>query len=598
VASRDLLEYRRKRDPAATPEPFGGPGPPGGSRFVVHKHSARRLHYDLRLEIDGVLKSWAVPKGPSVRSHEKRLAVHVEDHPIEYADFEGLIPEGNYGAGPSIVWDAGRFQLLKPEPAREQIERGKLEFELFGFKLRGRWTLARMSGKGRDWLLLKKSDEYVGETEPTERYPESVLSGLTIEELRDGTGRVDALRRRLAELEAPRGDIAPSGDLLMLATIVEETPSDPAWLFEIKYDGVRVLASRAGDEIELRGRSGQLVTTRYPEVTAALRALPLKSFVLDGEIVALDDRGRSSFQRLQERMGLTRPADVERVRGEVPVSAVLFDALGLDGRDLRRLPLEARKECLKLLVPPRGVVYFGDHVLEHGADFLAAACEQGLEGVVAKKRDSPYAAQRSRDWLKIKCQLRQEFVIGGYTAPQGTRAHFGALHLGLYDRGELVYVSKVGTGFDVRTLKDISGKLRRLERPTSPFVRGTPAGRDHHWVEPRLVAEIRFSEFTRDGGIRHPSFLGLRDDTRAEDSVRETPVVARGSGAEAGGAGRAASPARPRSAALRAAGGTRGSHSARRPPPRPSQVSRRSHGVWTVHPTPQRAGVRIGGARA
>jgi len=567
VASRDLQEYRRKRDPAATPEPFGGPGPPGGSRFVVHKHSARRLHYDLRLEIDGVLKSWAVPKGPSVRSHEKRLAVHVEDHPIEYADFEGLIPEGNYGAGPSIVWDAGRFQLLKPEPAREQIERGKLEFELFGFKLRGRWTLARMSGKGRDWLLLKKSDEYVGETEPTERYPESVLSGLTIEELRDGTGRVDALRRRLAELGAPRGDIAPSGDLLMLATIVEETPSDPAWLFEIKYDGVRVLASRAGDEIELRGRSGQLVTTRYPEVTAALRALPLKSFVLDGEIVALDDRGRSSFQRLQERMGLTRPADVERVRGEVPVSAVLFDALGLDGRDLRRLPLEARKECLKLLVPPRGVVYFGDHVLEHGADFLAAACEQGLEGVVAKKRDSLYAAQRSRDWLKIKCQLRQEFVIGGYTAPQGTRAHFGALHLGLYDRGELVYVSKVGTGFDVRTLKDISGKLRQLERPTSPFVRGTPAGRDHHWVEPRLVAEVRFSEFTRDGGIRHPSFLGLRDDTRAEDCVRETPVVARGSGAEAGGAGRAASPARPRSAALRAAGGTRGSHSARPAPP-------------------------------
>jgi len=567
VASRDLQEYRRKRDPAATPEPFGGPGPPGGSRFVVHKHSARRLHYDLRLEIDGVLKSWAVPKGPSVRSHEKRLAVHVEDHPIEYADFEGLIPEGNYGAGPSIVWDAGRFQLLKPEPAREQIERGKLEFELFGFKLRGRWTLARMSGKGRDWLLLKKSDEYVGETEPTERYPESVLSGLTIEELRDGTGRVDALRRRLAELGAPRGDIAPSGDLLMLATIVEETPSDPAWLFEIKYDGVRVLASRAGDEIELRGRSGQLVTTRYPEVTAALRALPLKSFVLDGEIVALDDRGRSSFQRLQERMGLTRPADVERVRGEVPVSAVLFDALGLDGRDLRRLPLEARKECLKLLVPPRGVVYFGDHVLEHGADFLAAACEQGLEGVVAKKRDSLYAAQRSRDWLKIKCQLRQEFVIGGYTAPQGTRAHFGALHLGLYDRGELVYVSKVGTGFDVRTLKDISGKLRQLERPTSPFVRGTPAGRDHHWVEPRLVAEVRFSEFTRDGGIRHPSFLGLRDDTRAEDCVRETPVVARGSGAEAGGAGRAASPARPRSAALRAAGGTRGSPSDRPAPP-------------------------------
>jgi len=533
VASRDLDEYRRKRDPAATPEPFGGPGAAGGKRFVVHKHSARRLHYDLRLEIDGVLKSWAVPKGPSVRSHEKRLAVHVEDHPIEYADFEGVIPEGSYGAGPSIVWDAGRFQLLKPEPAGEQIARGKLEFELFGFKLKGRWTLARMSGKDRDWLLLKKSDEYVGDVEPTERYPESVLSGLTIEELRDGTGRVATLRRRLTELGAPRGEIAPSGDLVMLATLVDETPSDSSWLFEIKYDGVRVLASRAGDEVELRGRSGQLFTARYPEVTAALHALPLQSFVLDGEIVALDERGRSSFQRLQERMGLTRPADVERARGEVPVSAVFFDALGLDGRDLRRLPLESRKECLRLLVPPRGVVYFGDHVLEHGADFLAAACEQGLEGVVAKKRDSAYAAKRSRDWLKIKCQLRQEFVIGGYTVPQGTRAYFGALHLGLYDRGELVYVSKVGTGFDERALKTISAKLRPIARTTSPFARGTPGGRGHHWVEPRLVAEVRFTEWTRDGGIRHPAFLGLRDDKRPEDCVRESPGVARGDEAEA-----------------------------------------------------------------
>jgi len=581
VASRDLAEYRRKRDPAATPEPFGGPGPTGGSRFVIHKHSARRLHYDLRLEIDGVLKSWAVPKGPSVRSHEKRLAVHVEDHPIEYADFEGVIPEGSYGAGPSIVWDAGRFQLLKPEPAREQIARGKLEFELFGFKLKGRWTLARMSGKDRDWLLLKKSDEYAGETEPTERYPESVLSGLTIEELRDGASRVQTLRRRLSELKAPRGEIVPHGDLLMLATLVDETPSDASWLFEIKYDGVRVLASRAGDAIELRGRSGQVVTTRYPEVTAALRALPLESFVLDGEIVALDERGRSSFQRLQERMGLTRPTDIERARGEVPVSAVFFDALGLDGRDLRRLPLEARKECLKLLVPPRGVVYYGDHVLEHGADFLAAACEQGLEGVVAKKRDSPYSAKRSRDWLKIKCQLRQEFVIGGYTAPQGTRAHFGALHLGLYDRGELVYVSKVGTGFDERALKTISEKLRPLARPTSPFARGTPVGRGHHWVEPRLVGEVRFTEWTRDGGIRHPAFLGLRDDKRPEDCVRETPAGTRAAGPGAGGTGPAASPARPRSAALRAAGGTRGSHSAGPVPPAPGPPARGGSGDRT-----------------
>ena len=537
MASRDLEEYRRKRDPGATPEPFGGPSPAGGSRFVVHKHSARRLHYDLRLQIDGVLKSWAVPKGPSVRSHEKRLAVHVEDHPLEYGDFEGVIPEGNYGAGPSIVWDAGRFRLVKPEPAREQIERGKLEFELFGFKLRGRWTLARMSGKDKEWLLLKKADAYAGEAEPTERFPASVLSGLTVEELRDGPQRIETLRRRLTELGAPGADIAPRGELVMLATLVEAPPTDPDWLFEIKYDGVRVLAHRADDTVELRGRSGQVVTSRYPEVAAALRALPLARFLLDGEIVALDDEGRSSFQRLQERMGLTRPADVERARVEVPVGMIAFDALGLDGRDLRRLPLETRKECLKLLAPARGVVSYGDHVAGQGAEFLAAACEQRLEGVIAKKRDSLYVSRRSKDWLKIKCLLEQEFVVGGYTVPQGTRAHFGALHLGLYEDGQLVYVSKVGTGFDDRTLALVSEKLRPLARATSPFARGTPTGRGHHWVEPRLVCQVRFTEWTRDGGIRHPAFLGLRDDKRPEDCVRESSVATRGGEAGSGGSG-------------------------------------------------------------
>src|SRR5438445_4345664 len=217
-----LHEYRRKRDPERTPEPFGESRGPGGRLFVIQKHAARRLHYDLRLEIDGTLKSWAVPKGPSLRTKETRLAVHVEDHPLEYADFEGVIPPGNYGAGPSMVWDAGRFQLTKPEPAREQIERGKLEFELFGFKLRGRWTLARMSGKDKDWLLLKKSDAFVSETEPVERFPESVLSGLTIEELRDGAGRLDTLRKRLGELGAPRAEVTPRGGLFMLATLRQE----------------------------------------------------------------------------------------------------------------------------------------------------------------------------------------------------------------------------------------------------------------------------------------------------------------------------------------------------------------------------------------
>jgi len=534
VARRDLDAYRRKRDPERTPEPFGGRRSTDGHLFVVHKHSARRLHYDLRLEIDGVLASWAVPKGPSVRHGEKRLAVHVEDHPLEYAEFEGVIPEGSYGAGPSIVWDRGAFRPLGDRPAREQVERGKLEFELSGVKLRGRWVLARMSGKDREWLLLKKRDAFADGEEPVERWPESVLSGLTVEELRDGPKRLATLATRLDELAAPRREVAPRAGGFMLATLAAEPFSDPAWLFEIKYDGVRVFAARAGERVELVGRSGADVTGRYPEVVRALRALPLERFVLDGEIVALDDAGRSSFQRLQTRMNLTRAADVEAMAREVPVSGVFFDALALDGRDLRALPLDRRRELLALLLPPRGVVSRGDYVLEHGREFFEAAAEQRLEGIVAKKRASAYVAGRSRDWLKLKCQRRQEFVIGGYTAPQGSRAHFGALHLGLYERGRLVYVSKVGTGFDDATLARIAEKLRPLARPTSPFDAGTPAGRGHHWVEPKLVCEVRFTEWTADGGLRHPAFLGLRDDKRPEDCRRETPLASAGGGRERG----------------------------------------------------------------
>ncbi len=536
MARHGLDEYRRKRDPSLTPEPFGGPRPAPGRLFVVHKHSARRLHYDLRLEIEGALASWAVPKGPSVRHGEKRLAVHVEDHPLEYADFEGVIPEGSYGAGPSLVWDRGWFRPLGDRTAREQVERGKLEFELFGVKLRGRWILARMSGKDKEWLLLKKRDVFADGDEPVERYPASVLSGLTVEDLRAGPKNLGVLRGLLDTLGAPRRDVPPGARGFMLATLAEGAFSDPAWLFEIKHDGVRVLAARAGDRVELRGRSGLTVTLRYPEIVRALRALPLERFLLDGEIVALDETGRSSFQRLQARMNLTRAPDVERAAREVPVTAIAFDALALDGRDIRALPLERRKELLALLLPAKGVVGYGDHVLAHGREFYEAAAEQQLEGIVAKRRASPYVAGRSRDWLKIKCQRRQEFVIGGYTAPKGSRAHLGALHLGLYERGQLVYVSKVGTGFDDATLARLAETLGPLARATSPFDAGTPAGRGHHWVEPKLVAEVRFTEWTKDGGIRHPTFLGLRDDKRPEDCRRELPA---GDGRRAGAGSRA-----------------------------------------------------------
>jgi bifunctional non-homologous end joining protein LigD len=527
----ELAAYRKMRDPERTPEPFGGGPPSGGRLFVVQKHAARRLHYDLRLEMDGVLKSWAVPKGPSLHAEEKRLAVHVEDHPIEYGDFEGVIPAGNYGAGSVIVWDRGWYRSAKPEDPLTQLARGKLEVEIFGHKMRGRWTLARMSGKDKDWLLLKKADGAAlpsDAAELTERYPHSVLSGLTVEEMANASGRLAAIRARLDALGAPRGEVTARRQPFTLATLAEQPFSDPAWLFEIKYDGVRVLASRRGGRVELYGRSGQDTTSRYPEVVRALRALPVESFVIDGEIVALDEAGRPSFQRLQPRMALTDPRDAERMAVQRPAIGVFFDCLMLDGRDLRKLPLVARKECLRLLVPSLGAVRYGDHVMEEGKAFFELASEQRLEGMVAKRVRSVYSGARTRDWIKIKCQRRQEFVVGGYTDPQGSRGHFGALHLGVYEGPasgpRLVYVSKVGTGFDDTKLRAILNKLRPLARDTPPFDAGAiPAGRGHHWVEPRLVAEVRFTDWTEDGGLRHPTFIGLRDDKKPLECRREEP---------------------------------------------------------------------------
>jgi bifunctional non-homologous end joining protein LigD len=517
-----LEAYRKKRDPDRTPEPFGGRRLTPGQGFVVQKHAARRLHYDLRLEMDGVLKSWAVPKGPSVHAEEKRLAVHVEDHPVEYADFEGVIAHGNYGAGSVIVWDRGWYRLVKPEDPLEQLRRGKLEFELFGYKLRGRWTLARMSGKDKDWLLLKKLDGAAASEELTERYPQSVLSGLTVEEMADTPGRLAAIRQRLEGLGAPRREVTVRRQPFMLATLGERVPSGKDWLYEIKFDGVRVLAARRGALVELYGRSGQVITGRYPDLVRTLLALRVDHFVIDGEIVALDPGGRPSFQRLQPRMALTDPREIESAAARIPVEGAFFDCVELEGHDLRRLPLTQRKECLRMLVPPLGPVHYVDHVMEHGDAFLEAAAEARLEGIVAKRASSAYTGGRSRDWIKVKCQRRGEFVIGGYTDPQGARGYFGALHIGLYDGTRLVYVSKVGTGFDHERLKSLWEELRPLARATPPFDGGTiPTGRGHHWVEPQLVCEVRFSDWTDDGGIRHPTFLRLRSDTRPEDCRRE-----------------------------------------------------------------------------
>jgi bifunctional non-homologous end joining protein LigD len=527
-----LEAYRRKRDPGRTLEPFGAPAPapaagrarvPAGQRFVVQEHWARNLHFDLRLELEGVLKSWAVPKGPSVRAEEKRLAVHVEDHPLEYANFEGVIPAGNYGAGSVIVWDRGPYQSFKPEDLREQYARGKMELELFGHKLGGRWTLVRMSRSEKEWLLLKKVDGAASDTDAIARWPRSVITGLTVEEMRDVPAWLAGVRARLAELKAPRGEVRAAQVKHMLATLEEKPFSRAGWVFEIKYDGVRVIAERRGEEVRMLGRSGEDITARYPEIAEALGALMVESVVLDGEIVAHDASGRPSFGRLQKRMLLSRPADVAAAMARVPVRAVFFDCLALEGHDLRKLGLLERKECLARVLPPAGIVQAGDHVAEHGEAFFEAASEMGLEGVIAKRAGSPYTGKRSTDWVKIKCQRRQEFVIGGWTEPRGSGRRFGALHVGVYEGDQLRHVTRVGSGFDDALQDRIWEQLQPLQRDTSPFGDTGPRSRDEHWVEPRLVCEVRFTEWTADGGLRHPIFIGMRTDKQPADVRREDP---------------------------------------------------------------------------
>ena len=518
--STPLDEYRRKRDPERTPEAFGGRIPSTEGLFVVQQHAARAMHYDLRLEMGGVLKSWAVPKGPSVRSHEKRLAVHVEDHPVEYAGFEGVIPRDNYGAGAVILWDQGRYRLLHAEDPLQQLEQGTLEIEFQGYKLRGVWMLVRMGGGGKEWLLFSKNDRK-GEPEPVEAFPGSILSGLTVSERGDPGSRTAALDKALKRLKAPAAGGSRRKPSPMLASPGGDPFSDPDWIFEIKYDGIRVFARRHGDAVTLLGRKGDDITRRYPEIVHALGKTAPAEFLIDGEIVAMDEAGRPSFQRLQQRMHLTDRFDIERTAPTVPVRGFFFDCLEAGGRDLRALPLTRRKECLALFLPRRGVVEYCEHVPERGQAFHHAAWENHLEGVIGKRAGSRYVAGRTRDWLKFKCRRHQEFVIGGYTRPGGSRSFFGALHLGLYRDGELVYVCKVGTGFDQEVLGAVHERLVSIAREESPFAEGTPAGAGHRWVEPRMVCDVEFTEWTDDGGLRHPSFLGLRDDKAPEECQRE-----------------------------------------------------------------------------
>ncbi|MDH4043992.1 MAG: DNA ligase D [Gemmatimonadota bacterium] len=511
-----LRAYRAKRALGITPEPAGAAGTPDGHLFVMHKHAASHLHWDLRLQMEGVLRSWAVPKGPSANPDDKRLAVLVEDHPLEYADFEGIIPEGNYGAGAVIVWDRGEWVPLEDPVAG--LAKGKLLFDLRGYKLRGRWTLVKIKKSDREWLLIKERDALV--RDPGTDFPESsVLSGLTVEQLKSGHDRAADVRQRIADLGAHEGTVTAEAGHLMLAETCAEPFDREGWLFEIKYDGYRMLAEAGAGSSRLVSRNENDFTTSFPELARALRALPCGHVVLDGEVVVHDQAGLPSFQRLQKRARLTRGPDVRRAAVELPATLYVFDILGFEGWDLRELPLQDRKSLVRELLPPVGPLRYADHIEQTGGAFFAQAVEMGLEGIVGKRADAPYRAGRSPHWQKVRADLTDDFVVVGFTAPKGSREGFGALHVAWYADDTLVYAGRVGTGFRSEDLTAVRDTLEGMVVDAAPCT-GAPTGQEHRWTEPAMVVEVRYKEVTEEGLLRQPVFVRFRDDKPPEDCLR------------------------------------------------------------------------------
>ena len=602
-----LEEYQRKRRFSDTPEPPPKLDKSKGHRFVVQRHRATRLHYDFRLEMDGVLKSWAVPKGPSLDPADKRLAMQVEDHPVSYFDFEGIIPEGNYGAGTVMVWDVGTWEPLSPEtkngkylPATEaeaqaMLKKGDFKFRLHGERLNGDYALIHMKArrpgsKGTEWLLIKKHDDDVVAGFDIDKYDTSVLSNKTMGRiagdedsaewqsskkasrggpakaawLADTLARVDKKKRSAAgsapkkasavkknssaaKEVAARDDEPPSRSVFknlqgavkrpmpsaihpMLASVTEKPFDDPNWFFEIKWDGYRAVAFIENGSVRLVSRNQNDLTPRYPELRVLASQVNAKNAILDGEVVVLDEQGRPSFSLMQQRTGIRAHGRQAAPNRELPILYYAFDLLYLDGYDLRRVTLEERKRVLQEVLRTGEVVRFSDHYPGQGIALFELAKQKGLEGILAKKRNSCYEERRTGEWLKIKITQTVDCVIGGYTDPEGSRQYFGSLVLGLYDKKKkLIHVGQAGTGFDQALLKQIFGVLKKIEIKTSPFGGPVDAKRVH-WVKPERVAEVKFSEWTHEtseGGLklRAPVFMGLREDKNPEDCTFEQSVA-------------------------------------------------------------------------
>ena len=539
---RDLKLYRRKRDAAGTPEPMGeeherravSPGAP--RLFVVQQHAARRMHWDLRLEIEGVLVSWAVPKGPTRDPAERRLAVRTEDHPLEYLDFEGVIPDGNYGAGAMIVWDQGVYRTYDAEPPATGLAGGKLDLVLEGHKLRGRFALVQTRGAdSKEWLLLRKGDPPETPGDWIETHPESVLSGLTIEEVRDGRSFDSEIAEALAESGAPARELDKDALRPMLAAAGDGAFTRPGWLFELKYDGVRVIAEKSGPEAaRLLARTGGDRSDVYPEITYAVSQLPLGECVLDGEIVALDEQGRASFERLQRRFTQRDPVAIERGRAEVPIVYYVFDLLAAGGHDLRALPLTRRKQLLAEFVPAAGVVRYADHVVGDGERLFELAEAHALEGIVAKRAESKYAsAQRSRHWLKLKVPREVNLVLVGLAAGKGSRKALGSL-VGAWWRGdELVWAGNVGSGLRESDVDELLAFAAENEVSAPPWSAASESPTATvRWVRPERVFRAGYTEVTSHGLLRHPVFRGLQPDAPAarcrapEERVPESALAA------------------------------------------------------------------------
>ena len=536
LGSMALEEYRRKRDFRKTPEPAGVAAshekPGAALSFVIQKHAARRLHYDFRLELDGVLKSWAVPKGPSLDPGEKRLAVHVEDHPLDYGEFEGVIPEGEYGGGTVLLWDRGIWVPLNSDP-EAAYRKGSLKFTLEGEKLHGNWALVRMGGKAanerhENWLLIKERDAAAvpqsGDAVVTDN-PLSVASGRSLDAIAADRDRVWHSNRgdnekppvqTIAVQDIPGAQKRRIPDKLQpqLATLAGQAPDGPEWLHEIKYDGYRLLARIEGGKVRLITRGGLDWTAKFRSLADQLGELPLDSALIDGELVHLEQEGTTSFSGLQDAISSGKTDTL---------NFFAFDLLYCDGWDLTGAALEDRKSALAKIISPnqRGMLRYSDHQIGSGPKFLSQACHFALEGIVSKRRTEPYRPGRSRSWLKSKCRNREEFVIVGYTDPEGSREGFGALLVGYYDpQGKLRYSGRVGTGFNTGQLIQLHRRLESLARP-EPTV-ALPKGvsrKGVHWIEPRLVAEVEFATWTADAILRQASFQGLREDKDARDVV-------------------------------------------------------------------------------